>query len=223
MAVFIYGRRTHSRSASAFSIVPNRIWKSLSSKRGPTSSKVTSLWSDLNVWCRKDMKSSWLMKLIHLLESSLGTGNICFKMVWVLKPIREEKWEKTRCGYASDILVSRKLGISWRKTTFEREKNAVGPWGKWEMIKPSGTPLCSWSIMRSVISFDLQAAVISEITWFPRLILWELGTISFSSLANCRRRELGSLDVVIRILGSTTPADAYSSSKFKESDTMRII
>ena len=45
LAVFIYGRRTHSVSASACSIVPNVIWKGRSSKRGPISSKVISPFS----------------------------------------------------------------------------------------------------------------------------------------------------------------------------------
>ena len=46
----------------------------------------------------------------------------------------------------------------------------------------------------------------------PRFILWAFGTTSFSSLANCVSRLLGSLDVVMSTLGSRSPACAYSSS-----------
>lgn len=46
----------------------------------------------------------------------------------------------------------------------------------------------------------------------PRLILTAFGKISFSSLENCVSRLLGSREVVMRILGSLSPALAYSSS-----------
>lgn len=49
-------------------------------------------------------------------------------------------------------------------------------------------------------------------TWPPRLIRCALGMTSFISFANCTSLLLGSLEVVIRILGSLSSARAYSSS-----------
>ena len=46
----------------------------------------------------------------------------------------------------------------------------------------------------------------------PRFMRCELGNTSFSSLANCTRRLLGSREVVMRDFGSRSAACAYSSS-----------
>ena len=46
----------------------------------------------------------------------------------------------------------------------------------------------------------------------PRLMRWLLGNTSFISFAKAVSLVLGSLEVVIRILGSRSPACAYSSS-----------
>ena len=101
---------------------------------------------------------------------------------------------------------------SCRSTPPLRVKYAVGPNGRWQTTIPSGSPLVSWKTMRSVKSEVLQTSTSSSTLWVPLLILVELGTISFISLANCLSRLDGLRDVVTQTLGSLHPASPYSSS-----------
>lgn len=101
-----------------------------------------------------------------------------------------------------------------------------------------GVPRCSWMINRSVTPLALQALTSAPTSCRPRFMRWAPGNTSFSScswtntklelrplglgipyslspsstFANIFRRELGSLEVVIMTLGSSTPAHRYSSS-----------
>lgn len=100
-----------------------------------------------------------------------------------------------------------------------------------------GVPLCSWTTKRSVTPLALQALTSAPTSCRPRFMRWAPGNTSFSScprtntklelgplglgipyflppstFANIFRRELGSLEVVIMTLGSSTPAHRYSSS-----------
>lgn len=100
-----------------------------------------------------------------------------------------------------------------------------------------GVPRCSWTTNRSVTPLALQALTSAPTSCRPRFMRWAPGNTSFSScpwtntelelgplglgipysptpstFANIFRRELGSLEVVIMTLGSSTPAHRYSSS-----------
>lgn len=60
----------------------------------------------------------------------------------------------------------------------------MGPNGKWEIIKPSGSPLCSWRIITSVKSLDIPNWITSFDLVYPLLILMEFGKIWEISLEN---------------------------------------
>jgi hypothetical protein len=62
------------------------------------------------------------------------------------------------------IYTSKKVKHTYGPTTLSNPKYAVGPFGRWETIKPSGWPRCSWTKIRSVISCDRQDSMISDIT-----------------------------------------------------------
>lgn len=49
-------------------------------------------------------------------------------------------------------------------TTLSNPKYAVGPNGRWEIMRPSGTPRCSWTNITSVKSCERAVSMISEMT-----------------------------------------------------------
>jgi hypothetical protein len=59
-----------------------------------------------------------------------------------------KKHRRKGATYASGMVSF--VSMSWRMTTLLRPKYAVGPWGRWHTIRPSGSPRCSWRMTRSV-------------------------------------------------------------------------
>lgn len=153
------------------------------------------------------MLSSMFLNVTTLLPvfcpASRG-GKICCSIFFTLLPSAVENPSKIRCGKDSDTVPRTAFGISPRRITFEREKEAVGPWGKWLMVSAVGTPRCSWRRIASERSAAFALSMIAGKMRFPRLSLIEVGKRSLISLENVDRRELGSLDVDMRILGSRT-------------------
>ena len=157
------------------------------------------------------MKSLSLFIVINLFVSTLGRGNRYLRISEILSPSYDSKPLNIKWGYAS--LIGAALSFkSCLNTTFEIPKYAVGPYGKWETIKPSGSPLVSCKIMISVKLLACDILTRSFKTYPPRLILIEFGVIIFISFWNWTSLWLGSLEVVIKILGSLYFASSYSSS-----------
>ncbi len=76
----------------------------------------------------------------------------------------------------------------------------------------AATHRCSCTTTISVNSWARALSTKSLTTRPPRFRRCEFGNTSFSSLANCARRDEGSRDVVMSTFGGITPALAYSSS-----------
>src|SRR5580658_2401857 len=95
--------------------------------------------------------------------------------------------------------------MSWRRTTLWREKEAVGPCGKWEMVRAVGVPRCSCSKIMSDRPDDCADVTRLERTRFPRLSRIDVGKSNLISFANDESRVDGSREVVTRTLGSTMP------------------
>ncbi len=153
VAVFMYGLRTHSFVASGWFISPSDTWYNLSSKRGPSSTNLTYLWLTFSyLWCLKLIKSSRFAKVMILCESGLATGNKCWSTVCTRCPRAVFKSWKIKWGYISGIVWSFS-STSCLNTTFWSPKYRVGPTGKWQIIMPSGCPLCSCSKTKSVTPF----------------------------------------------------------------------
>jgi len=68
------------------------------------------------------------------------------------------------------------MGKSCLKVTFFNPKYNVGPSGKWHNINPSGSPLCSCKIIKSVKSYFPVNSTKSFITYAPLFTLIEFGT-----------------------------------------------
>jgi len=86
-----------------------------------------------------------------------------------------------------------------------REKEAVGPWGKWERVRAVGVPRCSCRRIMSDRPEDCADITRFGRTRFPRLSRIDVGKSNLISFANDESREDGSLEVVTRTLGSTMP------------------
>jgi len=72
--------------------------------------------------------------------------------------------KEERFGYKNQILKE-------LLTTLSNPKYAVGPNGRWEIMRPSGTPRCSWTNITSVKSWERAVSMISEMTC--KLTEWE--------------------------------------------------
>lgn len=86
-----------------------------------------------------------------------------------------------------------------------REKETVGPCGKWDSVRAVGTPLCSW---RRTMS-ERPDACAEEMRLgrirFPLLSRMDVGRSSRISFANDDSLVEGSREVVTNTLGSTIP------------------
>jgi len=210
--VFMYGRRTHSTSASLCSSVPSRISYGRRSNRGPTSARWTSRCVATKTWCRKLMKSFRLANVITRRASSFGTGKRNRSALFTRSPRRPPNPSKIKCGNCSLTVELPWLATSCRRVTLCKVNMTVGPCGKCETTIASGTPRCSCTTIMSVIPFDRAAAASSGMVYVPRFIRVEFGNTRRSSFANWDRRDEGLRAVVIRIRGSYWPAREYSSS-----------
>ena len=104
--------------------------------------------------------------------------------------------------------------MSARRTTLWREKEAVGPWGRWLIVIAVGVPRCS---CRRITSDSAEAFALdnrfSRIR-LPRFNRIDVGSRSRISLLKVERRVEGSLEVVTSGRGSVRPdRREYSSSK----------
>ncbi len=113
-------------------------------------------------------------KVITLLESALAGTNKCYKIALIRSPKGVEKLLKIKWGAYSDI-VSGFSGKSCLNTTFLSPKYIVGPRGIWEKIIPSGSPLCSCKIIKSVKSYFYTISTISFSTYAPLFIRTAFG------------------------------------------------
>lgn len=140
-------------------------------------------------------------------------GKRCFSICATRLPRGVLKFSKMRWGYDSLTVPLLALGRSWRRKTLCKEKEAVGPCGRWEMVRVVGTPRCSWRRIRSVreeaLALDTRLGRMSV----PRLRRMEVGSSSRISLAKAESRVDGDLEVVTSGRGSVMPDRwAYSSS-----------
>jgi len=197
-AVRMNGLYSHSISASFWSRVPCRISYGLASNLGPTSASWTSLCDVFaNTWwlvCqsrqpwhwstrtyRKEIKSSAFANVMTRLASSLGTGNKAPKIHLTRSPSLLPNPSKIKCGYCSDTVLSAFELTSCRRVTFDNVIESVGPWGRWETMRASGTPLVSWIRIRSVMFCARHVWRRSFKTVFPRFRRIELGNTRRSS------------------------------------------
>ena len=117
-------------------------------------------------------------------DFSFGLGNKCRKIFAVRLPNSEVKFSHMMCGNCSETFGKFASFTSCRMTASEMPKYAVGPNGKCETTKPSGSPRCSWTMTTSVNSLVFPSSTRSGKICDPRLILDEVGNRSFSSLQN---------------------------------------
>lgn len=102
----------------------------------------------------KHMTSSSSYHVTTRLESSFGTGNKCFNIQRTRWPNLEFNPLNIWLGYVWGIFAPVPqpiVSISWRVRTLYKVNIAVGPNGKWLIIKVSGTPRDSLTITISVI------------------------------------------------------------------------
>lgn len=119
-----------------------------------------------------------------------------------------------RCGYDSETVPRDGEGRSCRRRTLCREKEAVGPWGRWDIVRAVGVPRCSWSRSKSVSAAELALVTSEGRTRVPRFRRIEVGSRSRISLAKAASRVEGEREVVTRGRGSVIPERwLYSSSR----------
>lgn len=105
-------------------------------------------------------------------------------------------------------------GRSWRRWTLCRLKEAVGPCGRWEIVRAVGLPRCSCRRIKSVKALELALDTNEGRTRLPRFNRIDVGRRRRISLANAASRVEGERDVVIRGRGSAIPERwVYSSSR----------
>ena len=104
--------------------------------------------------------------------------------------------------------------MSWRSTTLDRAKEAVGPCGRCEMVSAVGVPRCSCSSRMSVRAAAVAEPTSVGSTSVPRFSRMEVGSRSRISLLKVESRVEGEREVVIRGRGSERPERwLYSSSR----------
>jgi hypothetical protein len=89
-----------------------------------------------------------------------------------------------RCGYCSETVLSAFELTSCRSTTLDSVIDNVGPWGRCETIRASGTPRVSWTRIRSVMFCAKHVWRRSLSTVFPRFRRMALGKTKRSSCIN---------------------------------------
>lgn len=115
-------------------------------------------------------------------------------------------------------------GRSWRRRTLCREKLAVGPWGRWEIVSAVGVPRCSCRSKMSLKALALALATSVGKTCAPRFSRMDVGRSRRISLAKEARRVEGLREVVIRGRGSTMPERwEYSSSMARVSAVLGCV
>ena len=159
------------------------------------------------------LKVTILLPTFWLVVAASRGGKRCFNICTTLLPRGVVKFSKIRCGYDSLTVPLLVLGISCRRKTLCSENEAVGPCGRWDIVRAVGTPRCSWRRIKSVRAEALALETRFGRTRVPRLRRMAVGSKRRTSLANAERRVEGDLDVVTRGLGSVMPDRwAYSSS-----------
>lgn len=115
------------------------------------------------------------------------------------------KPSKRRCGYDSETVPRDGEGRSCRSRTLCRLKDAVGPWGRWEIVRAVGVPRCSWSRRRSVSAEELADETRLGRISVPRFRRMEVGSRRRISFAKAESRVEGEREVVTRGRGSVIP------------------